>query len=169
MLRTSVSPNIIQAGYRINVIPSEAKATLDVRLLPDEDHDGVPRGVPQGRQRSGHRGAYVGRSATSGPAAPSRLDSEAFKRDRSGGDASTTTPSTLPTMSTGATDMAYLRAKGIQCYGIGPASTSRTGRRDSARTATRSGSSKRAAPLRPLPLGYRPAARGRMITPDTIA
>jgi acetylornithine deacetylase/succinyl-diaminopimelate desuccinylase-like protein len=28
---------------------------------------------------------------------------------------------TLPTMSTGATDMAYLRAKGIQCYGVGPA------------------------------------------------
>jgi hypothetical protein len=24
-------------------------------------------------------------------------------------------------MSTGATDMAYLRARGIQCYGIGPA------------------------------------------------
>jgi acetylornithine deacetylase/succinyl-diaminopimelate desuccinylase-like protein len=28
---------------------------------------------------------------------------------------------TLPTMSTGATDMAYLRNKGIECYGIGPA------------------------------------------------
>ena len=28
---------------------------------------------------------------------------------------------TLPTMSTGATDMAYLRNRGIQCYGIGPA------------------------------------------------
>ena len=28
---------------------------------------------------------------------------------------------TLPTMSTGATDMAYIRAKGMQCYGIGPA------------------------------------------------
>ena len=28
---------------------------------------------------------------------------------------------TLPTMSTGATDMAYLRARGVQCYGIGPA------------------------------------------------
>ena len=27
----------------------------------------------------------------------------------------------LPTMSTGATDMAYLRDKGIQCYGTGPA------------------------------------------------
>jgi hypothetical protein len=28
---------------------------------------------------------------------------------------------TLPTMSTGATDMAYLRARGVQCYGVGPA------------------------------------------------
>ncbi len=37
MLRTAISPNIFQAGYRINVIPSEAKATLDVRGLPDED------------------------------------------------------------------------------------------------------------------------------------
>jgi acetylornithine deacetylase/succinyl-diaminopimelate desuccinylase-like protein len=29
----------------------------------------------------------------------------------------------MPTMSTGATDMAQLRAKGIQSYGIGPAVT----------------------------------------------
>src|SRR6185295_17312654 len=36
MLRTSVSPNIVQGGYRNNVIPSEAKATLDVRMIPDE-------------------------------------------------------------------------------------------------------------------------------------
>ena len=37
MLRTSVSPNIMTGGYRVNVIPSEAKAMLDVRMLPDED------------------------------------------------------------------------------------------------------------------------------------
>ena len=30
---------------------------------------------------------------------------------------------TLPYMTTGATDMAQLRAKGVQCYGIGPAVT----------------------------------------------
>jgi hypothetical protein len=29
----------------------------------------------------------------------------------------------LPVMGTGATDMAQLRAKGVQCYGIGPATT----------------------------------------------
>ena len=27
----------------------------------------------------------------------------------------------LPTMATGATDMSFLRTKGMQCYGIGPA------------------------------------------------
>src|SRR6185295_11127870 len=37
MLHTSVVPTILTAGYRYNVIPSEAKATLDVRLHPDED------------------------------------------------------------------------------------------------------------------------------------
>ena len=37
MLRSSLSPNIFTAGYRINIIPSEAKATVDWRALPDED------------------------------------------------------------------------------------------------------------------------------------
>ena len=37
MLRTSVVPTIIKAGFRSNVIPSEAEATLDIRALPDED------------------------------------------------------------------------------------------------------------------------------------
>ncbi|HJZ71298.1 MAG TPA: peptidase dimerization domain-containing protein [Vicinamibacterales bacterium] len=32
-----MSLNIFTGGYRSNVIPSEAKPTLDVRALPDED------------------------------------------------------------------------------------------------------------------------------------
>jgi len=32
-------------------------------------------------------------------------------------------------MSTGATDMAFLRAKGVQCYGVGPALDSEDGRK----------------------------------------
>ena len=50
---------------------------------------------------------------------------------------------TLPTMSTGATDMAQLRAKGVQCFGIG-AGDRHGGRRRkaSACTATRSGCSR---------------------------
>ena len=37
MLRTSVVPTILKAGFRMNVIPSEAEATLDIRALPDEN------------------------------------------------------------------------------------------------------------------------------------
>jgi acetylornithine deacetylase/succinyl-diaminopimelate desuccinylase-like protein len=37
MLRSSISPTIVQGGYRVNVIPSDATASLDVRLLPDEE------------------------------------------------------------------------------------------------------------------------------------
>ena len=37
MLRTSVVPTIIKGGFRTNVIPSEAEATLDIRMTPGED------------------------------------------------------------------------------------------------------------------------------------
>ncbi|MBA3271000.1 MAG: M20/M25/M40 family metallo-hydrolase, partial [Acidobacteria bacterium] len=39
MLHTSLVPTVLEAGYRYNVIPSEAKATIDVRLHPDENQD----------------------------------------------------------------------------------------------------------------------------------
>src|SRR5579885_2197365 len=41
VLRTSVTPTMIHAGFRNNVIPSEGTAWLDVRALPDEDIDGL--------------------------------------------------------------------------------------------------------------------------------
>jgi len=117
LLHTSISPNIIQAGYQVNVIPSEAEATLDIRALPDENisafyetmrkviNDPAVEVVPDSRnQRPG--------------APPSRIDSDAFHSIEAvykkiyG-------VVTLPYMSTGATDMAFLRAKGVQCYGVG--------------------------------------------------
>lgn len=120
MIRTSISPNIIQAGYRFNVIPSSAEASLDIRALPDEDmtkfyetlksviNDPVIKLVPQtGSARPG--------------APPSALNNEAFRAIESVAKRHYGGVAVLPTMSTGATDMAFLRAKGVQCYGIGPA------------------------------------------------
>jgi len=49
-----------------------------------------------------------------------RLDSEAYKALEAAG-TKIYNVQTLPTMSTGATDMAQLRVKGVQCFGIGPA------------------------------------------------
>ena len=78
MLRTSVSPNIFAGGYRSNVIPSEAKATLDVRMLPDED----PAAFLEQVKRVVNDPAVEARvpaQNTRPPGAAARLDSEPFK------------------------------------------------------------------------------------------
>lgn len=118
MLHTSISPNIIKGGYQVNVIPSEAEATLDVRALPDENMAAfldLMRKViddPNVEVIPDHRNRRPG-------GAPSRIDSEAWRAIEAA-NRNVYNTGTLPQMSTGATDMAFLRAKGMQCYGIGP-------------------------------------------------
>ena len=119
MLRTSVSPNIVQGGYRNNVIPSEARATLDVRLRPDDDGEAFRAELERVIADSGVEVVFNGFGERS-PAAVSPIDGEAFVTVERGIREHYAT-TTLPTMSTGATDMSFLRAKGMQCYGIGPA------------------------------------------------
>lgn len=118
MLRSSLSPNIFDAGYRINVIPSEARASVDFRALPDED---VPQFLEEIRRVVNDSVVEVslGERNTRPPGQAS-LNTEAFAAIESGVNEHYGVI-TLPTMSTGATDMAYLRNLGIQCYGIGPA------------------------------------------------
>ena len=120
MLRTSISPTIVQAGYRVNVIPSEAKATLDVRTTPDEDPDQFLEMVRKVDQRPGRRGR-TGRRATRGPTPRRRGSTPTCSATLEANVTKHYSTIVLPTMLTGATDMAYLRAKGMQCYGIGPA------------------------------------------------
>ena len=118
MLHTSLVPTVIEGGYRYNVIPSEAKAIVDVRLHPEEDQktflDRVRAVVDDPRvEVRWYRDPYR-------PAGTSRLNTEAFNvlqaQLKSHYNATA-----LPTMGTGATDMSQMRSKGLQCYGIGPA------------------------------------------------
>jgi len=120
MLRTSVSPNIIQGGYRSNVIPSEAKATLDVRMLPDEDRNAFLDQVKKIVNDPAVEVQFAANASERPPAASAKLDSEAFKALEAAVQ-KIYNAVTLPTMSTGATDMAQLRSRGVQCFGIGPA------------------------------------------------
>ena len=119
MLRTSITPTILSAGFRVNVIPSQAEATLDIRALPDED---MPKFLEQLRGIINDSQVEVQRIArdTRPGATPSSLDTEMFKAIEAGQKKHYPGAITLPTMSTGATDKAYLQARGMQCYGIGP-------------------------------------------------
>ena len=124
-LRTSISPNILKGGYRVNVIPSEAEATLDIRALPDED---IPWLLDQLRKVINDPAVEVVKTErdTRPGAKPSRLDTEAFRLLEEANKRHYNVV-TLPTMLTGATDMAYLRARGVECYGIGPMTDSEDG------------------------------------------
>jgi acetylornithine deacetylase/succinyl-diaminopimelate desuccinylase-like protein len=117
--RTSVVPTVIDAGFRRNVIPSEASAILDIRMLPDESVEEFyaklaaviddPRVeiVPE----------HIYRPA----APPSEIDNEMFQILERVAKEMYPGVTVLPVMQTGATDMAQVRAMGMQAYGIGPA------------------------------------------------
>jgi acetylornithine deacetylase/succinyl-diaminopimelate desuccinylase-like protein len=118
MLRTSISPNVIQGGYRYNVIPSEAQVRLDVRALPDDDIETFLTEMKKVINDPAIE--IVSAPATRPKSPPAPLNNETFRaveqavRKHYG-------VVTLPTMSTGASDRAQLKAKGIPTYGVGPA------------------------------------------------
>ena len=117
VLRSGISPTLISGGIRSNVIPTEAEATLNIRLMPGGSLDGLLERL---------------RALVDDPAVEFRLKS-------SGLDAPASSPSApeyqaivdalqavqpglpvAPYLSTGATDSATLRHAGIPCYGLLP-------------------------------------------------
>ena len=118
MMRDTVAPTMLQAGIRPNVIPSEAHATLNIRLIPGDTIDLVVNDLkklvndPQIKWDIRPDGGF---------AAPnSSLDNEFFalitkvSAQEFGG------VPVLPFMSTGATDSAQLRLHNVQAYGLRP-------------------------------------------------
>ena len=126
MLRTSVTPTILNGGYRFNVIPSEAKATIDVRMVPDENPGAfieAARKVINDAAVDVKISNAIDQRTVGGT---TRIDSEAFKAIEAAVTKHYQTVS-LPVMQTGATDMSVVRAKGAQCYGINAAVDSEDG------------------------------------------
>jgi acetylornithine deacetylase/succinyl-diaminopimelate desuccinylase-like protein len=118
MLRTSIVPTIIKGGFRSNVIPGDAEATLDVRAVPDEDIDALAASL---RKLINDPAVEVIPPATLGrPAStPSKMETDMFRALEGAQGKVFPGVVTLPLMLTGATDSAQLRAKGVQAYGLG--------------------------------------------------
>lgn len=118
MLRTSIVPTIIKGGFRSNVIPGDAEATLDVRAVPDEDISALAASL---RKLINDPAVEVIPPTNPGRPAnpPSKLETDMFRALE--GSQAKLFPGvvTLPMMLTGATDSAQLRAKGVQAYGLG--------------------------------------------------
>ena len=118
MLRTTLAPTMLKAGFAFNVIPSEAEAYIDIRALPDED---MPRFYEEMRAQIADPNVEIEPRKPDRPATPpSRTDTAMFRALEHAQHRMFPRAITLPSMLTGATDMAQLRAKGVQAYGFGP-------------------------------------------------
>ena len=116
MLRTTVAPTMLRAGMKVNVIPNTAQAQCDVRRLPNEMREEVLN-----RLRIIVNDPSVDVALAPGqqmPATePSSLTTSVYRAMEH---TFKTHPEdvVLPYMSRGATDGAFLRAKGMQVYGV---------------------------------------------------
>ena len=118
VLRSGISLTLMNGGIRSNVIPSEASATFNVRVLPNDD----VRAVVQAMNRVGGETQVTfeldGDPVESPP--PSPVATALFQAMERAAKTMEPRTTVIPFMSTGATDGAALRAKGIPTYGILP-------------------------------------------------
>ncbi len=118
VLRTGASLTLLNGGFRSNVIPSEGKATFNMRIVPGEDPNEMVRmmneidGEPQV--------TFALESQPTAAPPPSPVSTELFQAMEAAARVMAPSATVLPFMSTGATDGAALRAIGIPTYGILP-------------------------------------------------
>ncbi len=116
-LRTTVSPTMLRAGMKVNVIPNQAEAQIDVRRLPGETKEEV-----YARFKKLINDPLIDVLPEPGqdmPATePSSLTTDLYKAMEKVFVATGKKVAVIPYMSRGATDGAFLRAKGMAVYGV---------------------------------------------------
>ena len=118
MLRDSVTPTIINAGFRNNVIPSEATANLNVRMLPGHSIDALIGQFGKIVNDSQVRFKLAPDPGENAP--PSDITSPLYKTIERITPQEFPGAIALPFLSTGATDSANLRLHKVQAYGLNP-------------------------------------------------
>ncbi|MBI3669182.1 MAG: M20/M25/M40 family metallo-hydrolase [Acidobacteria bacterium] len=118
MLRDSIAPTMLRGGIRANVVPSEARATLNIRLLPGDTIDALLADLtklvndPQIR--------FEIEPDAGMPAPPSSIENELYRTMERVSLQAFPGAIVLPFLSTGATDSAQLRLHNVEAYGLFP-------------------------------------------------
>jgi acetylornithine deacetylase/succinyl-diaminopimelate desuccinylase-like protein len=115
IFHNTVSPNQLRAGYKANVIPSEAEAILDGRLLPGFDPETF---LAEIRPRLGD-GIEISIEHTSPPLEVSS-ETPLFNAIEQQLTRSDPGAIVVPYMMAGATDAKLFAKLGTQCYGYAP-------------------------------------------------
>ena len=117
MIRNTISLTKIQSGYKTNIIPEKASASLDIRLLPETNHEYflndlhnivddkrvkfIPKRVPENNFISDWNSNFF-----------NTISSEIKNQQ----------PNAVvtPFMPIGGTDSQFFQERGVDCYGIVP-------------------------------------------------
>lgn len=118
MLHDSVTPTELKAGISANAVPPEARADLDIRLMPGESID--PLIAQLTKLVNDPQVRFEVQPYFGVPAPPSSLESPLY--DLIARDVPLQFPGavTVPLLSPGATDSAELRLHNVQAYGLVP-------------------------------------------------
>jgi acetylornithine deacetylase/succinyl-diaminopimelate desuccinylase-like protein len=118
MLRDTATPTMLQAGIRQNVVPSEARGVLNIRLLPGNQLAPL---LAKLKQLVDDPQIRFETQSNGGEAAPSSsLESDLYSTIKAVGAQEFAGAPVVPYMSTGATDSARLRMRSVQAYGLDP-------------------------------------------------
>ena len=117
VMRTGVSPTMLEGGIRTNVIPTDATAKLNVRTLPGQSIDTV---VARLKKVIGDPLVDVTISDRGADSPASDFHSPMFTAIRESAQALSPSLAVVPYLSTGATDSARLRTWGMQAFGLLP-------------------------------------------------
>ncbi len=115
MLSNTVTPTIVRAGYKDNVIPGEAWAILDGRTLPGEDERAF---MAELREIVGPEPSLE--VLKSAPPAESSADTDLFRLIKTRTEAADPGARVIPWMLPGATDSKFYAQLGAVCYGFAP-------------------------------------------------
>ena len=117
MLRDTISLTMLQSGYKVNVIPEQAEACIDCRLLPDTDAAQFRHWL---ETTIDDERVQVEILETSDPTAISPIDSPFFDAVRHALAQHVPDAIAFPLQTPGATDSRYFRAHDVPAYGFGP-------------------------------------------------
>ena len=118
MMRDTIAPTILQAGVRPNVIPSEARAVLNVRMLPEDTVDVLLNDLNKIVNDPSVKLEVMPDAGLAAPNSSMETDfytliTKVCAKEFSGAPV-------LPFLSPGATDSAQLRLHNVQAYGLLP-------------------------------------------------
>jgi acetylornithine deacetylase/succinyl-diaminopimelate desuccinylase-like protein len=118
MMRDSIAPTELRAGVRVNVIPSESWANLNIRLLPGDSINDV---IQQMQKAVNDPQIHFQVEPDAGMAAPpSSLTADLYTLIERLAPQQFPGAVVVPFLSTGATDSAELRFHNVAAYGLLP-------------------------------------------------